>query len=271
MEGARSLLAKAVVLGLAVTLPAVAQAEAEFMEALTEKYKFSDSSKVAEAFCATCHVSDSDFGLNPYGKDLAKAMADQNQKTVTPVILALIDTFDSDGDGKSNADELAAGELPGDPNGAAADTAATSGAEAPKKQKGLIPKNGYHPAIVHFPIALLIAGLLLDLAGLIRKDTRLLFAGWYNLVLGALTSLAALASGFLAMSLMKLPFKGIIYEHMLYGIGVTIVMWMMVALRVHRHEKMQVSSRIAYYALALAAFLMVSWAGHLGGVFVYGE
>jgi uncharacterized membrane protein len=48
-------------------------------------------------------------------------------------------------------------------------------------------------------------------------------------------------------------------------------MWIMVAMRVHRHEKMQIPLRVVYYALALAAFLIISYTGHLGGAFVYGE
>lgn len=139
------------------------------------------------------------------------------------------------------------------------------------KPKSFIPKNGYHPAIVHFPIALFVAGLLLDLFGLITRKKELLLAGWYNLILAALTSIAGIVTGYLAMVLTKVPFKGVIQQHFLLAVVASFIMWMMVTLRVHRHEEMNVPMRAIYWLLALAGFALISWAGHLGGVYVYGE
>jgi uncharacterized membrane protein len=199
-------------------------------------------------------------------------LTEGNHKVVTPELLESLESLDADGDGKSNGDELKAGELPGHADSAAGGSEAAGETGASEKKPATFPpKNGYHPAIVHFPIALLIVGLLLDLVGLIRKERTLLFAGWYNLVFAAVSSLGAVGSGFLAMTIMKLPYKGLIYTHLLLGSGLTVVMWLMVALRVHRHEKMQIGTRVLYYVLAASAFVLVSWAGHLGGVFVYGE
>lgn len=261
---------KALFIVVGLSCAALAFAEAEFLESIVAKYKIPDSSKFAEKSCAGCHISDSDFGFNPFGKQVKLKLTEGNHKTLTPEILAALESLDADGDGKSNGEELLAGELPGTPD-ATGSTAAPDSAAGAKKPTAFPPKNGYHPAIVHFPIALLIVGLFLDLVGLIRKEKTLLFAGWYNLIFAAVSSLGAVGSGFLAMTLMKLPYKGLIYTHLLLGIGLTVVMWLMVALRVHRHEQLQLSSRIIYYALAASAFVLVSWAGHLGGVFVYGD
>jgi uncharacterized membrane protein len=247
--------------------------EAEFLDVLTSKYKIVEHSKLADKSCGICHMSESDFSFNPFGKQLKEKLAQTNSNAVTPAILDAVAKDDADGDGIPNGDELTAGTLPGTPdNPAKAGSGGVATETQPeKKPTQFPPKNGFHPAIVHFPIALLIAGLLLDLVGLIRKDKNLLLAGWYNLVLGAVTSLGAVASGFLAMTLMKLPYKGLIFTHLLFALSVTVTMWLMVALRVHRHEKMNIPVRVIYYALALAGFLMISWAGHLGGAFVYGE
>ncbi|MFY9232966.1 MAG: DUF2231 domain-containing protein [Fimbriimonadaceae bacterium] len=257
---------------VAIAAATLAPAEAEFLDTLVTKYKFADGSLFGEKACAGCHISDSDFGFNLFGKQVKQKMAEGNDKTLTPAILASLEGLDADGDGKTNGEELRAGGLPGFADGAGSSASAPAAElTGATKPASFPPKNGYHPALVHFPIALLIAGLLLDLAGLIRKEKMLLFAGWYNLVLAAVTSIAAVASGFLAMTLMKLPYKGLIFTHLLLGIGVTFVMWMMVALRVHRHEQMQVGARVAYYVLATTAFTLVTWAGHLGGKFVYGD
>jgi hypothetical protein len=65
--------------------------------------------------CGTCHVKPmpkkDDFAVNPFGKDmLEKATADK--KTFD---FKKIEAADSDGDGKTNAEEIKAGTNPGDP------------------------------------------------------------------------------------------------------------------------------------------------------------
>lgn len=55
-----------------------------------------------------------------------------------------------------------------------------------------------HPMIVHFPIALLIVGLLADAIGLFSKKEFYSKAGFYLLILGTLGVLAAYFSGDLA-------------------------------------------------------------------------
>ena len=87
----------------------------------------------------------------------------------------------------------------------------------------------------------------------------------------AVTSLVAVGSGLLAMTMMKLPYKGLIYQHLLLACSVTVIMWIMVTLRVQKHENMNIPIRVVYYLLAASAFLIISWTGHLGGQFVYGE
>lgn len=52
-----------------------------------------------------------------------------------------------------------------------------------------------HPMIVHFPIALLIVGLVFDLAGLFIKKEFFSTAGFYLLILGTLGIVAAYFSG----------------------------------------------------------------------------
>ncbi|HEY3330440.1 MAG TPA: DUF2231 domain-containing protein [Capsulimonadaceae bacterium] len=134
-----------------------------------------------------------------------------------------------------------------------------------------IPDYAFHPAIVHFPIALFIGGLVLDFLGYLKKDKPLLFAGWFNLALAATSALGAVASGFAAMMFMKLPLEGLIAKHMLLAMIVTVMMWAMFGLRAHQHESMRAPARIAYYFLALLTFVLVSYVGHLGGEFVYGH
>lgn len=314
-----------------------ATAKSDFLEKILLTYKISDSGSLAERSCGICHVSDSDYGMNSYGKQLAVAMAEADETSLTAAIMKKIEAMDADGDGFTNAEELRADKAPGDskdkpagtpkPPPAAGDAkppasgsgsgakppatgttkpptgktepATTEGGgegqpqpgaeeaapptsepteqaeeepvEEPEPPKRLIPKNGFHPAVVHFPIALFIAGLLLDLWGLLTKKHELLWAGWYNLVLAALSAVIGVVTGYLAMIYMKIPFKGVITEHFLFAVTGAFVMWMMVSMRVHRHEDMHVFQRLVYWLLAVIGLVLISWAGHLGGVFVYGE
>lgn len=248
---------------IVVGLPATA--EPEFLDTFMAHYKLSADSPLGKQTCGICHVSDSDFGFNPYGKAIKEELKTSGAKSVTEAVLVKVDAMDSNGDGTPNGAEIAAGKNPGAPS-------ANAGAAPPKEEKSEFPpKNGFHPAIVHFPIALFLAALLLDFIGLIRKDTHFLFAGWYNMILAAASSLAGVASGILAMSLSGFPFKGTMREHILYAATATVAMWIMVAMRVHRHEKMNLVARVIYYALAVVGMLAISWAGHVGGVLVYGD
>ena len=254
------------IVGLAIQ---AAQAEPEFLDVITKRYNISDSSPLGEKTCGICHVSDEDYKFNLYGKQVATYLTDHNLKSVDASVLDAVGTEDADGDGKTNADELKAGTEPGKSDKPGVVTP-PPGPPVPEK-KPVVPKNGFHPAIVHFPIALLIAGLMFDLVGTLGKQKSLLYAGWYNTVLAAFSSLGAVASGFLAITLLKVPYKGLILNHMLLALAVAFIAWIMVALRIHQHDKMTAPTRLLYYVLAIAAFVLISWTGHLGGAFVYGE
>lgn len=242
-------------------------AKSEFLDFFMSHYKITESSALGQKACLICHQTEDDYTkMNPYGRDLKMELANANATMVDAKILKEVGALDSNGTGKSNEQKILAGELPGAPGPAVAKEEPT-----PPKPKGLIPKNFFHPAVVHFPIALFIAGLALDLLGLVFKKPSLLLAGWYNILMAVLTSFGGIATGFGAMWIQKIPFKGVIFTHMLLALTSAFLMMIMVALRVHQHEKMHLPTRIVYYILAATCFVLISYAGHLGGAFVYGE
>lgn len=55
-----------------------------------------------------------------------------------------------------------------------------------------------HPLLIHFPIALLSVSLLCDGLGLLLKQVELERVGWWNLVLGLISALGSVVTGFLA-------------------------------------------------------------------------
>lgn len=242
-------------------------AKSEFLDLFMSTYKISDDSALGQKSCLICHNSEDDFSkFNLYGADLKKELATENKTDLDAHVLQVVGALDSNGSGTTNDQKIHSGTAPGEPG-------PKTVAPAPEqpKPKSLIPKNFFHPAVVHFPIALFIAAVLLDAIGMAKHNRTLLNAGWYNLLLAVITSFGGIATGFGAMWIQKIPFKGVIFEHMCLALSAAVMMAMMMGLRVHRQEKMHLPSRIAYHILAITCFIVISYAGHLGGAFVYGE
>ena len=95
---------------LAIVLASTGVATMDMQKDLNAKYP------TAKAKCATCHVKamakKGDAEANAFGKDLMKFVVDPKAEKKT-FDWAKAEPLDSDGDGKSNIDEIKAGENPG--------------------------------------------------------------------------------------------------------------------------------------------------------------
>jgi len=98
--------------GLA-TLAISAIALGGFMVTFDKTYAIEKDSALGKAKCMVCHNDMSGKKLNLYGTDLRNAMKAANSKKVTAAILKAIEQKDSNGNGKSNIDEIKADMLPG--------------------------------------------------------------------------------------------------------------------------------------------------------------
>lgn len=138
---------------------------------------------------------------------------------------------------------------------------------------GVIPN--VHPLLVHFPIALLIAALVLDLVALFARKDRLTVGTGAILVLAALGAAAALITGFLAEETVEaMPPDEARHEtleaHELAAIAVLVLTIALALWRVAaRMEYPQGRLRWLYLALLAVACVLVSITGHLGGTLVY--
>lgn len=92
----------------------IANAKPEYLGPLFDVYKGSVASLEARS-CTNCHVSETDFGLNPYGMQVALERISSRQEELTEASLRKIEPLDADGDGVSNLNEINAGTAPGDP------------------------------------------------------------------------------------------------------------------------------------------------------------
>ena len=200
---------------------------------------------------------------------------------VTPAVLHTLDSTDSDGDGWPNSVELQKDTLPGDPtskpNGAApgslkqkANTAAAPASNPFSLQAILYPSHAQHPVIVHFPIALFVFSLFLDLFGLLTGKRALNAAAYYNLAAAAATGVLSVVTGLLAwrFAFGAEPLAGDrwLLFHLVLGILTTILMLALWAIRArHPIYAARPLSRL-YIIVAMLTFAVVTVTGHIGGI-----
>jgi uncharacterized membrane protein len=136
-----------------------------------------------------------------------------------------------------------------------------------------------HPAVVHFPIALLLVGsaaALLHIYGPRRRD--LATCSWWLLLLGWIGTLAAILSGLLAQSGLppRAPYRSVLNWHIGTGMAVALVYgallylwWLRRARSGARPLLDDASARLWVTVLLLLGMLLVIASGWSGGSLVY--
>ena len=128
-----------------------------------------------------------------------------------------------------------------------------------------------HPKLVHFPIAFLLAALVFDVWGMIKKDSFYYRVGWVNLVLAILFSVFAIISGLLAAN--NVPHNDLSHETMelhetlgyvIGGILLILFLW-----RLRLKGELPQKGRAVYVLLLLGVAVTVVISADLGGKMVY--
>ncbi len=80
----------------------------------------------------------------------------------------------------------------------------------------LLAKHAQHVVLIHFPIALYLAGVLFDFLSRGRKDSPLAFAAYFNFSFAAVTTIPVIITGILAwrFALEGQKLKGVLLLHM---------------------------------------------------------
>jgi uncharacterized membrane protein len=130
----------------------------------------------------------------------------------------------------------------------------------------LLAKHAQHVVLIHFPIALFIAGVAFDLIAQWTKRRGLADAAYYNLLTAAISTVPVLASGLLAwqFQLEGQKLKGILLLHVVLAIASSATIWLVWRLhfRARRRAEALPSSRLAVEFLGVG---LVALTGHLGG------
>ena len=129
-----------------------------------------------------------------------------------------------------------------------------------------LAKHAQHVVLIHFPIALFIAGAGFDLLAQWTKRRGLADAAYYNLLVAAISTVPVLATGLLAWQfrLEGEKLKGILLLHLVLACVSTAMIWLV--WWVHFRARLRTVFLPTYcLALELVAVGVIALTGHLGG------
>jgi uncharacterized membrane protein len=130
----------------------------------------------------------------------------------------------------------------------------------------ILAKHAQHVVLIHFPIALFISAAAFDLIAQGTKRRAAGDAAYYNLVLAAISTLPALATGVLAwqFQLEGQKVKGILLLHLALASVSSGMIWLVwwIHFRARRRAEVLPSYRLAVEFLGVA---IVALTGYLGG------
>jgi uncharacterized membrane protein len=131
----------------------------------------------------------------------------------------------------------------------------------------LMEKHAQHVVLIHFPIALFIAGVGLDFVAQWTKRQVLGFTVYVNLLLAAVMTLPAVATGLAAWqwALEGHRVKGILLLHMVFALASVMVIW--IVWWIHFRARRGGGTTLPNYRLVLefVGVALLAIAGHLGG------
>lgn len=129
-----------------------------------------------------------------------------------------------------------------------------------------LARHAQHVVLIHFPIALLLAGVGFDLLSQWKENALLAGAAYYNLLVAALSTPFVLGSGILAWrwQLEGARLKGNLLSHLVLGVTSTILIWLVWWIH---HRARRNSGRLpgGRWPLELLAAMCIAVTGHLGG------
>jgi uncharacterized membrane protein len=132
----------------------------------------------------------------------------------------------------------------------------------------LLAKHAQHVVLIHFPIALFIAGVAFDFLAQWTKERALAAAAYWNFLAAAIMTMPVLITGLLAWQwqLEGQKLKGALLLHLVFGCISSLLIW--AVWLIHRQaQRTQGGALPPAYRLPLEALgvALVAITGHLGG------
>lgn len=129
----------------------------------------------------------------------------------------------------------------------------------------------FHPRLVHFPIALSLAGAFFIVLGLVRARDRWVSYGQLSLLLGWLGVMAAMVTGLIDQSFapQEASVTALLNQHITAGIALLIAVGLALYWPLRNKKLWTTSARGWYVALLVVIVLLVLVESWLGGKLVY--
>jgi uncharacterized membrane protein len=131
----------------------------------------------------------------------------------------------------------------------------------------LLAKHAQHVVLIHFPIALFVAGVGFDLLSRGKRDSQLATAAYWNLSIAAATVLPAVVTGLLAwqFALDGKRLKGLLLLHLIAALSATLLV--IASWWVHWRTRRAEPSVLPRYRIPveLVGVAIIAAAAHLGG------
>jgi uncharacterized membrane protein len=131
----------------------------------------------------------------------------------------------------------------------------------------VLAKHAQHVVLIHFPIALCITAVAFDYLAQWTKTRTLVAAAYFNLLLAAVSTVPAVATGFAAWqwALEGQKLTGILLMHLVLGCIASVLIWLVCW--IHWRVRRRPAASLPTYRLPIEAVsvLLVGLTGHLGG------
>ena len=131
----------------------------------------------------------------------------------------------------------------------------------------VLAKHAQHVVLIHFPIALFIAGAMFDWLGQWKKHRALTVVAYYNFLGAAMATLPATITGIIAWrwALEGQRLKGILLLHLALGCLSSLLIW--ITWLIHKKAQHKEDPILPGYRLPIEAVgvVIVALTGHLGG------
>jgi uncharacterized membrane protein len=136
----------------------------------------------------------------------------------------------------------------------------------------MISTSHFHPMLVHFPIALVMFGFIADAASLFfKKEACLSKMGFFLLIIGTLSAIAAWLSGILFTADLSGAAGQIKETHELFALLTVVTLTITSLLRIYLKIKNKEKSNLKWWSFIFyaVAAILVSVTGFFGGTLVY--
>jgi uncharacterized membrane protein len=131
----------------------------------------------------------------------------------------------------------------------------------------VMEKHAQHVVLIHFPIALFIAGVGLDYVAQWTKKQTLGYVAYVNLLLAAVMTLPVVATGLVAWqwALEGHRIRGVLRLHIVFASASVAVIW--IVWWIHFRARRTGGTTLANYRLVLefVGVTLLAITGHLGG------